>query len=108
MPKINQQLLERLKSTLGVNARRVYDVIADKATDTMLDRHLAAFVVASENGINIQKYSTPEERLQIRNGLRSAGATSDAVQPQQAQVATRSEPRYGKQAKAKRPVKTAK
>ena len=39
-------------------------MIANKASETLLDRHLAALVVASENGINIQKYSTPDERAQ--------------------------------------------
>jgi len=107
MPTINQQLLARLKAKLGVNARRVYDVIADKASETMLDRHLAALVVASENGVNIQKYSTPEERSQIRNGLRSVGgAVSD--QPQQSQTSNGSEAGYRKQTRVKRPLKAAK
>ncbi len=74
MPKINQQLLHRLRARLSVGPRRVYDMIAEKATEKLLDRHLAALVVASENGINIQKYSTPNERAQIRGTLRLGGA----------------------------------
>src|SRR5579871_1889730 len=98
MPRINQQLLGRLKSTLGVNAARVYQVIADKASETLLDRHLAAFVVASENGINVQKYSTPEERAQIRGSLRPGGGTSSA---QQVSPTISPEPQVRKRAKAK-------
>jgi predicted nucleotide-binding protein len=107
MPKINQQLLERLKSDLGVSTPRIYQIIADKASGTLLDRHLAALVVASENGINIQKYSTAEERSQLRNGIRSAGGTSDPT-PQQVQTANGSEARYRKQTKGKRPAKLSK
>lgn len=81
MPKINQQLLDRLISELDVSAPRIYKIIAKKASDTLLDRHLAALVVASENGINIQKYSTPEERAQIR-GARPLG-NSDTLPPPQ-------------------------
>ena len=74
MPKISQQLIDRLEVRLGVGTRRVYAMIAEKANETLLDRHLAALVVASENGINIQKYSSPEERAQIRGSLRHAGS----------------------------------
>jgi predicted nucleotide-binding protein len=106
MPKINQQLLERLMSTLGVNQRRAYDIIADKASDKILDRHLAALVVASENGINIQKYSTPDERAQVRGSLRTGGGSADAPHPTQTANAPQAQPR--KQGKAKRSVKAAK
>jgi predicted nucleotide-binding protein len=76
MPRINQQLLDRLKTDLGVGTARVYAVIAQKASETLLDRHLAALAVASENGINIQKYSTPQERAQIR-GIRTGGPDTE-------------------------------
>jgi predicted nucleotide-binding protein len=105
MPKINQQLLERLKSKLGVSTPRIYQIVADRASDTLLDRHLAALVVASENGINVQKYSTPEERAQIRGSLRPGGSGGDSQQTQSAngpQVPVR------KQGKAKRTAKPAK
>jgi predicted nucleotide-binding protein len=78
MPKINSQLLERLKAKLDVGTPRIYAIIAEKASEALLDRHLAALVVASENGINIQKYSTPEERAQIRGTLPGG---SDVPQP---------------------------
>jgi len=80
MPKINQQLINRLEAKLGVGTRRVYAMIAEKANETLLDRHLAALVVASENGINIQKHSTPDERAQIRGTIRRGG--SEAPQSQ--------------------------
>jgi predicted nucleotide-binding protein len=104
MPKINQQLLDRLMSELDVRADRIYKIIAKKASDTLLDRHLAALVVASENGINIQKYSTPDERAQIRGSLRPGG--SDALP--QPQTGSDPGPQVRKQARTKRASKNSK
>jgi predicted nucleotide-binding protein len=106
MPKINQQLLERLKSKLGVSTPRIYQIVADRALDTLLDRHLAALVVASENGINVQKYSTPDERAQIRGSLRPGGSGAEA--PQQTQTANRPQAPVRKLGKVKRSAKPAK
>jgi len=75
VPKINQQLLHRLEATLGISTRGVYGRIAKRASETMLDRNLAALLLASENGINIHKYSTPNERAEIR------GAIAQAAEP---------------------------
>jgi predicted nucleotide-binding protein len=69
MPKINPQLLDRLKTKLGVGTRRIYAIIADKASQTLLDRHLAALVVARDSGVNTHRFSTPDERAQIRGNL---------------------------------------
>ena len=69
MPKINQALLERLESALGIRKAAVYVRIQQIANDRMLDRHLAALVLASENDINVHKYSNSEERAQIRNSI---------------------------------------
>ena len=66
MPNINPDLIKRLRVKLQVGNARIYAIIAEKASQTLLDRHLAALLVASENGINIQKYSTPEQRAEIR------------------------------------------
>ena len=87
MAKINEQLLQRLASHLGVKKGRVYQLIAQKATATGHDRHLAALLVAADKGINYQKYSTPEQRAQIRAALGNAGgpiappATEGVTQP---------------------------
>jgi predicted nucleotide-binding protein len=40
----------------------------------MLDRHHAALVLAARRGININKYSTAEERADIRGVVQGAGA----------------------------------
>jgi hypothetical protein len=66
MTHINSSLLLKLKQNLGVGKSRVYEMIEDKVAETHLDRHLAAIVLASENGINISKFSTSEELSIIR------------------------------------------
>jgi len=91
MPKINPQLLQRLKTKLGVGTPRIYAIIADKASQTLLDRHLAALIVATENSINIHKFSTPDERAQIRGNLTGfADSTKSSANGATAQAAKRS------------------
>ncbi len=80
MHKINPQLLVKLKTKLNVGTPRIYAIIADKASQTLLDRHLAALVVATENGINIHRFSTPEERAQLRGNL-ATGLPDTAQSP---------------------------
>lgn len=82
MARINQDLLDRLSSKLGVTKGQAYKRVQQIASRTFLDRQLAALVVATENGINIHKYSTPEQRSQIRISLNSGalgGAQPDQV-----------------------------
>jgi predicted nucleotide-binding protein len=102
MPKINQDLLARLRSTLGVSTARVYKRIEQIANRDMLDRDLAALVLAAENGINIQKYSTPEQRAQVRAARGGAAAPSPSLS---AEVPDRPPPRKtgSKKARALRP-----
>jgi len=69
MAQISPKLLNRLAAKLGVEIRSVYPRIQRIANQRVLDRHLAALVLASENGIGIQQFSTPEERAQIRGAL---------------------------------------
>jgi len=105
MPKINRQLLDRLKAKLGVGDPRIYAIIAAKASQTLLDRHLAALVVASENGVNIQKYSMPEQRAQIRGTLGLGGTVpqpaANSVTDQSARRPARGKRPLPKVAKAK-------
>ncbi len=87
MPAINQNLLDRLASKLGVSKARVYTKIQTVAAETMLDRHLAALVLASRMGVNTQKYSTADERATIRGSIGSnrsrASAVAEAEAPDQ-------------------------
>ncbi|WP_038965603.1 TIR domain-containing protein [Bradyrhizobium diazoefficiens] len=70
MPKIDQRLIARLSDKLGIGDKAVYARIAKVANEMMLDRHLAALVLAGRHHINTNKYSTPEERAEIRGAQR--------------------------------------
>lgn len=71
MPQINQALLDKLAAKLGVGRSRVYAQIQQIANNKMLDRHHAALVLAAENNVNIQRYSSPQDRAAIRGALNS-------------------------------------
>ena len=73
MAKINQDLIDRLQAKLGVGQNAVYTRIQRIMKDTALERHLAALVLGMRSDININKYSTPEERSEIRGALRGNG-----------------------------------
>lgn len=66
MARINQALLNKIQKELGIRKTRVYELIERKMTETHLDRHLAAIALASEYGIGIAKYATPEDLAIIR------------------------------------------
>src|SRR5205823_11677934 len=59
---------------LGVKEKRVYALVAAKAGETHLPRHLAALQLAADHRININKhaYATEEERALMRSGVSSA------------------------------------
>jgi hypothetical protein len=66
MQQINPELLEALERSLGKSPRTVYRGIEKKATEHLIDRHLAAILLARECGINVNKYATSDELAEIR------------------------------------------
>lgn len=72
MGKINQDLLLRISSKLGIKQSRVYALIDKKVRDAHLPRNLAAIAVASERGINISKYTSEEDLTTIRQAAVTA------------------------------------
>ncbi len=73
MAKINQYLIDRIAEHMGITPKAVYPHITRVANEMMLDRHLAALVLASRRHINLNKYSTAAERAEIRGALRGGG-----------------------------------
>jgi predicted nucleotide-binding protein len=69
MARINPQLFARLQEKLGVSKQQVYARIQNIANDKILDRSQAALVLAAENSINIQRFSSTDERASIRGAL---------------------------------------
>lgn len=72
MARINAQLLERLRSKLGLSQSRVYELIDAKVRSAHLPRHLAAIAVAAERGVNISKFASAEDLAQMRSAAITA------------------------------------
>ena len=81
MAKINQDLIERLQAKLGVGQNAVYTRIQRIMSDTALERHLAALVLGMRSDVNINKYSTPAERAEIRGALAAVASSSSTARP---------------------------
>ncbi|MCP3397810.1 MULTISPECIES: nucleotide-binding protein [unclassified Bradyrhizobium] len=71
MPKINQELLERLADKMGITIKAVYNHVQKVMRETRLERNLAALELAHRVGVNISRYSTAEERAELRGGVSS-------------------------------------
>lgn len=102
MAQINQELLEKLIAKLGVGRARVYARIQQIANSKMLDRHHAALVLAAEHNINIQRFSSPQDRAAIRGALNSGehNGAAEAAVPLQPERHTRKK-QLSKPSKAK-------
>jgi len=102
LAKINQDLIDRLQAKLGVGQNAVYTRIQRIMNDTALERHLAALVLGMRSDVNINKYSTPEERAEIRGALRRSGGREREYDP------TDTEGEVVERAVRRRPAKKAK
>lgn len=81
MAKINQDLLDRLVTRLGLSKGRVYRLIDEKVRATHLPRPLAAIALASERGINISRFASTDDLATIRQAAISAVPAPVVVQP---------------------------
>jgi predicted nucleotide-binding protein len=66
MPKINQLLLDRLAGRLGVTKARIYTLIQTISAKNRVPRHLGALLLAGDNGISIQKYTSAQDLAELR------------------------------------------
>jgi predicted nucleotide-binding protein len=79
MARINQDLIDRLAQVFGITRRAVYPRIQRVVEETMLEKNLAALVLALRHQINISRYSTSQERAQLRDAR--AGANNGGPLP---------------------------
>jgi len=79
LAKINQALIARLKSKLGISQSRVYALIQQSANKNRVRRHIGALLVAGDNGISIQKYASPEDHAELRGILNHVPVAVDPV-----------------------------
>jgi predicted nucleotide-binding protein len=78
--RIPPKLLEKLVKVLRVTPRRVYRLIEERATANHFSSVLGALLLASENGISIQRYAT-EDQLAILRGAPRAAPVQAAAAP---------------------------
>jgi predicted nucleotide-binding protein len=87
MPTINQALLDRLATRIGVSKPRVYQLIQQISNKNRVRRHIGALLLAGDNGISIQKYATPEDHAELRGISHHVPVNpSSAVAPPRAPV----------------------
>jgi hypothetical protein len=77
---IPPKLLEKLVNILGVTRRRVYRLIEERATANHFSSVLGALLLASENGISIQRFAS-EDQLAILRGAPRAAPVQAAAEP---------------------------
>jgi predicted nucleotide-binding protein len=78
--RIPPKLLEKLVKILGVTPRRVYRLIEERATANHFSSVLGALLLASENGISIQRFAS-ENQLAILRGAPRAAPVKAAAEP---------------------------
>jgi len=78
MPNINSALLARLQEKLGVGKKAVYRQIKDFNVH-MLEPNIAALAFAGSKGIGITRYSTADERAELRGALRGSAAAQSVA-----------------------------
>ena len=66
MPSINQALLERLATKLGVGKPRIYALIQKLSAKNRVPRHLGALLLAGDNDISLQKYASAQDLAELR------------------------------------------
>jgi len=81
MPRISQDLLERLVARLNLSKSQVYKLIDAKVRATHLPRHLAAIALAGERGINISKFASADDLAVMRQAAVNAVPGPVVVQP---------------------------
>src|SRR3974390_1660443 len=82
MSKINQDLLQAIADKQNMVLRAVYPQITKVVHETFLERDLAALVLASRLRININKYSKPDQREQIRGFITGISKGFSELPPQ--------------------------
>jgi predicted nucleotide-binding protein len=100
MPRINQDLLDRLVAKLNLSKGHVYRLVDAKVRSTHLPRHLAAVALASERGINISKFASAEDLAVMRQAAIGT-APAPVVAPAPAVASAARSRRRGSSARSK-------
>jgi predicted nucleotide-binding protein len=66
MARINQTLLAKIQTRLGVSQSRVYRVIQDKADEHGVDNHIASLLVAKGSGVGYRRFASDDDLREMR------------------------------------------
>lgn len=92
MAKVNAELFQRLQEKLGIGRAALYKRI-QLSNDLLLEPNIAALAFATDKGISITRYSTAEERDQLRRartGRTHSHPITLPVQPAASRISSRS------------------
>jgi len=73
LARINQDLIARLAAHLGISDRAVYPHIQRVANETGLERNLAAILLGMRENLNVNRFSTPDQRNAVSGFLGAGG-----------------------------------
>ena len=77
MTTINQALIAQIAQKLGISVKAVYPHITKIVNDTGLERDVAALKLGAQHGVNLTKYSSAEQRAELRGQTRDRGDPTD-------------------------------
>jgi predicted nucleotide-binding protein len=89
---LNQDLFSRLKAKLDLSRSGLYAALQRIQRESHVSLHVASLMLASENGVGINRYATDEDRAEMRSAGRitaptiAAPATASAARKQPARA----------------------
>ncbi|WP_342739390.1 nucleotide-binding protein [Bradyrhizobium sp. B117] len=93
MARINQALIAQIARRLGITPKAVYPRIVRVVNETGLERPQAALLLAMREGLNVNRFSTPDERAEVRGYLGGGHRRRDPEEaPRPAEPARRAAP----------------
>jgi predicted nucleotide-binding protein len=87
--RINTKLIQALREKLGTSERNVYRLIAEKAAEKLLPRHLAAIALAAERGLTIGKFASADDLKELRSGHQSPTSAVTPASPIEVTIPSR-------------------
>jgi predicted nucleotide-binding protein len=94
--RINPKLIPALQRKLQSSKQHVYRLVAAKARERMLPRHLAAVALAADAGLNISKFASLDELTELRAGHQGAAGARLPLPSIKVTVPAKAKPRSRK------------
>jgi len=66
---IHRKVMQELRDTLKVSDRRIYQMIEDTRKQMVVTREIAAYLLATQNGIDLSRYLSENTLSQVRQAM---------------------------------------